>query len=85
MPNCQDVARPKLVVLLDVPADELLSRVRVRGRVCERHLTVEQLDRLRRAFQEQLHRPEVGPVLRADGHDWQAIFAEVLAAVRAME
>ncbi len=61
----QNVARPKLVVLLDAPAEELLTRVRQRGRACERHLTVEQLDRLRRAFQEQLQPAGSGP--RAPG------------------
>jgi 2-amino-4-hydroxy-6-hydroxymethyldihydropteridine diphosphokinase len=81
----QNVARPKLVVFLDAPAEELWARVRERGRAYERHLSVEQLDRIRRTFQEQLGRPDVGPVLRAHGHDWQSIFAEVLAAVRAME
>jgi 2-amino-4-hydroxy-6-hydroxymethyldihydropteridine diphosphokinase len=79
------VARPKLVVLLDAPAEELLRRVRERGRACERRLTVELLDRLRRAFCEQRSEPDVGPVLLARGNDSEAIFAEVLAAVRAME
>ncbi len=81
----QNVARPKLVVLLDAPAEELLARVRQRGRACERHLTAEQLDRIRRAVQEQVRQSEVGPVLYAGGSDQEAVFAEVLAAVRAME
>ena len=81
----QHVARPKLVVCLDAPAEELLRRVHKRGRVSEQRLTVEQLDRLRRAFFEQRNEPDVGPVLLAGGNDTEAIFAEVLAAVQAME
>jgi deoxyguanosine kinase len=81
----RNVVRPKLLVLLDSPADELLARVCRRGRVCERHLTEEQLNRIRHAVREQAARPEVGPVLRADGADREAVFAEVLAAVRGME
>ena len=81
----RDVARPKLVVLLDAPAEELLRRVRERGRACERRLTAEQLERLRRTLSEERRKPDVGPVLLAGGNDREGIFAEVLAAVRAME
>jgi deoxyadenosine/deoxycytidine kinase len=81
----QEVVRPRLVVLLDAPADELLARVRGRGRPCERRLTAEQLERIRQTVAEQTMRPDVGPVLRAGGNDPEAVFAEVLAAVRGME
>jgi 2-amino-4-hydroxy-6-hydroxymethyldihydropteridine diphosphokinase len=81
----QNVTRPRLVVLLDSPAEGLLTRVHERGRACEQRLTVEQLDRIRRAVQEQVGQPDVGPVLRAHGNDQEAIFAEVLAAVQGME
>ena len=81
----RDVVRPKLIVLLDAPAEELLARVRGRGRGCERRLTAEQLDRIRQAVREQAGRPELGPVLHAGGDDREAVFAEVLAAVRGME
>jgi deoxyadenosine/deoxycytidine kinase len=80
----QNVARPKLIVLLDLPAENLLARVHCRGRACERRLTEEQLDRIRQAVWEQANQPDVGPVLRAAGNP-EAIFAEVLAAVRGME
>lgn len=79
------VTQPKLIVWLDAPADALLARVRRRGRPCERRLTVEQLDRIRRAVRVQVEQPELGPVLRAPTNDADAVFAEVLAAVRAME
>ena len=61
------VVRPKLIVLLDSPAEELLARVHHRGRECERRLTKEQLDRIRQAVREQAGRPELGPVLRRRG------------------
>ncbi len=72
-------------MLLDAPAERLLARVRRRGRGCERHLTVEQLQRIRQSVIEQAGRPELGPVLRLDGDDPEAVFAETLAAVKGME
>jgi 2-amino-4-hydroxy-6-hydroxymethyldihydropteridine diphosphokinase len=81
----RDVVRPKLLVLLDWPADELCDRVARRGRTCERHLTVEQLDRIRHAVCQQASQPDIGPVLRVGDGDSDAVFAEVLAAVRGME
>jgi 2-amino-4-hydroxy-6-hydroxymethyldihydropteridine diphosphokinase len=81
----QTVAAPRLIVLLDAPADELLARVRRRGRPCERHLTVEALARIRQAILQEAERPGVGPVLRAGGDDAETVFAEVLAAVQGME
>ena len=59
--------------------------MRGRGRGCERRLTAEQLDRIRQAVREQAGRPELGPVFHAAGDDPEAVFAEVLAAVRGME
>jgi 2-amino-4-hydroxy-6-hydroxymethyldihydropteridine diphosphokinase len=81
----QTVVRPRLVVLLDAPADELVRRIHGRGRECERRLTVEQLQRIRQAVIDQAARPDVGPVLRGCDEDSDAVFAEVLAAVRGME
>jgi 2-amino-4-hydroxy-6-hydroxymethyldihydropteridine diphosphokinase len=78
------VVAPRLIVLLDAPADELLARVRQRGRPCERHLTVEALARIRQTVLQEAERLGVGPVLRPSGDDPQAVFAEVLAAVQGM-
>jgi 2-amino-4-hydroxy-6-hydroxymethyldihydropteridine diphosphokinase len=83
-PSRRAVAAPRLVVLLDAPADELRARVGRRGRHCERHLTVEALERIRQEVIAEVKRPGVGPVLWADD-DPEAAFAEVLAAVRGME
>jgi deoxyadenosine/deoxycytidine kinase len=79
------VVQPKLIVLLDAPSEQLLSRVRRRGRRCERHLTREQLGRIRQAIEEQAGRPGLGPVLHLGDEDPAAVFAEVLAAVQGME
>jgi deoxyadenosine/deoxycytidine kinase len=81
----REVVPPKLIVWLDPATEELLARVRRRGRTCERHLTREQLDRIRQALREQVSQPGLGPVLRAPSGDPEAVFAEVLAAVRGME
>ena len=79
------VARPRLVVLLDAPAETLLDRVRGRGRSCERRLTVAQLERIRREVAEQAGRPGQGPLLRFQDEDLESISAEVLAAARSTE
>jgi 2-amino-4-hydroxy-6-hydroxymethyldihydropteridine diphosphokinase len=81
----QNVVQPKLIVVLDAPADELLARVHRRGRACEKHLTREQLERIRQAIRQQAAQPNLGPVLWSNGQDQQAVFAEALAAVRGME
>jgi 2-amino-4-hydroxy-6-hydroxymethyldihydropteridine diphosphokinase len=81
----QTVVRPRLVVLLDAPADELSARVRQRGRACERRLSVEALSRIRHEVLKEVERPDVGPVLRTSGDDAEAVFAETLAAVQGME
>jgi len=79
------VLRPKLIVLLDAPANELLSRVRRRGRDCERRITEASLERIRQEVRTQAGLPDLGPVLRIDNDDSEAAFGEVLAAVRGME
>ena len=79
------VVQPKLIVVLDSPADQLLAGVRRRGRECERRLTYEQLDRIRQTVRQQAGRPGLGPVLQMTGDEPETVFAEVLAAVRGME
>jgi len=81
----QNVVRPRLVVALDLPAEELLARVGQRGRTCEKPLTLEQLDRIRREVLEQIQQPETGPVLRIAAENRETALNEVLAAVRGME
>ncbi len=79
------VAAPRLTVLLDGPADQLLARIGSRGRSCERRLTQEQLERIRQAVVRRTFGPDAGPVLRLGAADREAAFNEVLAAVRGME
>ncbi len=81
----ETVVRPRLIVLLDAPVDELVNRIRNRGRQCEQRLTAAQLDRIRQAVIDQAAGADVGPVLRGGDDDPNAVFTEVLAAVRGME
>ncbi len=78
------VARPKLLVLLDAPLEELRERIRRRGRPCEQGLSPDVLERIRRAILDLAGRPGVGPVLRLAYDDPQAALVEVLAAIEAM-
>jgi len=79
------VVPPKLIVLLDAEAEELSTRVRRRGRACERPLTGVQLERIRRAVREEALRPGAGPVLQPAPATPEAVLAETLAAVQGME
>ncbi len=80
-----DVVRPKLIVLLDVPADRLLQQVRRRGRHAERDLTEERLAQIGQAISALATEPDQGPLLRLTDLNTESSFEEVLAAVRAME
>jgi 2-amino-4-hydroxy-6-hydroxymethyldihydropteridine diphosphokinase len=79
------VVCPRLVVLLECPAEELHSRVVGRGRRFERGLSAGQLEQIGLAIAEQTTAPDRGPVLRLTNNDPQAAFEEVLAAVEAMQ
>jgi len=81
----RDVAKPRLVVLLDLPGETLMDRLHQRGRTCEQSLTAAPMERIRQALIDEVRRPDVGPVLRLTNDDHEAVFAEVLAAVQAME
>ena len=78
------VIRPRLLVVLNVSGDELLRRVRHRGRTAEQGLTAVQLERIATEIRRQAAGPEVGPVLHAPDGDPQAAEMEVLAALAAM-
>lgn len=78
------VILPKLTVLLEAPAEQLLARVRQRGRRCERHLRAEQLERIALAIREETTMADRGPVLRVTDGGTDAALHEVLAAVMAM-
>jgi len=80
----QSVVRPKLLVVLDVPADELHRRVEARGRRYESHLTSDQLERIRMEVLAEAAKPGVGPVLRLADMTIEAAAEETLAAMDAM-
>jgi deoxyadenosine/deoxycytidine kinase len=63
------VVRPKLIVLLELPTDEALERIRYRGRRCELNLTARQLDRIAQAILAQATQPNQGPLLRLASDD----------------
>jgi 2-amino-4-hydroxy-6-hydroxymethyldihydropteridine diphosphokinase len=78
------IVRPRLLVVLDLPEERLLERIRTRGRPCEQRLTAAQLGRIRSEIAAQTRQAAVGPVLRIDNANHEAAFAEALAAVQAM-
>jgi 2-amino-4-hydroxy-6-hydroxymethyldihydropteridine diphosphokinase len=80
-----EVVRPKLLVLLDAPAEQLWQRVVRRGRRGERDLSQQQLEQIRRSVLAQATQPHQGPVLQLVSDDFEEVFGEVLAAVEAME
>ena len=77
------VVRPRLTVLLRAPIEALLARIQTRGRPGEELLTIEQLQRIERALENQAAKVE-GPVLRLDALDKKAAIVELAAAVEAM-
>jgi 2-amino-4-hydroxy-6-hydroxymethyldihydropteridine diphosphokinase len=79
------VVRPKLVVVLDVPAERLLERIARRGRPAEQNLSQQQLERIRQAVLAQAAQPDQGPLLQLANDDFEEVLGEVLAAVEAME
>ncbi|MGA2035761.1 MAG: 2-amino-4-hydroxy-6-hydroxymethyldihydropteridine diphosphokinase [Thermoguttaceae bacterium] len=80
----RQVVRPRLIVLLEASADELVGRVRSRGRPCERRLSGPQLERIGDRVREEATRPGQGPLLRLPSGDAQAACVEVRAALEAM-
>jgi 2-amino-4-hydroxy-6-hydroxymethyldihydropteridine diphosphokinase len=80
----RSVARPKLLVLLDAPTDELLARINRRGRRGETSLTIEQIERIRQSIFGQAALPDVGPVLRIASLGPEEPLAEAIAAIESM-
>ena len=81
----RDVVPPKLTVLLDAPLDQLLDRIRRRGRPCEMGLGPEVLERIRQAILARAGQPGRGPVLRLTYDEPRPALDEVLAAIDAMK
>jgi 2-amino-4-hydroxy-6-hydroxymethyldihydropteridine diphosphokinase len=80
----RNVVQPKLLVLLDAPAEALMDRIRRRGRRGEQSLAPAQLERIRQALLDQVSQPGLGPVLKTSSTDMESALKEVLAAIQAM-
>lgn len=80
----REVARPKLVVMLDASTDVLFERIAKLGRAIAACWTREALDRLGEAFDACLRRPDVGPVLRLTDSSPEEALRELAAAAEAM-
>ena len=78
------VARPKLIVLLDLPPQRQRERTLRRGRPYERRLSRSVFDHTAQAILDEIAKPNVGPVLRLTDDDPDAMLAEIVAAVEAM-
>lgn len=81
----RSVVRPKLVVMLDRPTNELLRRIGTLGPLAVRCWTRDKLDLLREAIEACLRRVDVGPVLRLADPSPQQELQEILAAAEAMK
>jgi deoxyguanosine kinase len=78
------VVRPKLVVLLDAPAERLLRHIAQRGRPGEQRLGIERLEQLRSVLQARASATDVGPMMHLAEEDLEQRVGEVLGAVEAM-
>jgi 2-amino-4-hydroxy-6-hydroxymethyldihydropteridine diphosphokinase len=76
------VVRPRLIVLLEPPAEEVLRRLGSRSG--SPAWTAEQVERTAAAITAAALQPGQGPLLRLPGADPAAAVAEVLAALEAM-
>jgi len=78
------VVSPKLLVLLDMPADRLIHRLASRGRPGDAVLTADRLSHLRHRLRDLAARPDQGPVLELDAGDPDWAVAEITAAIETM-
>ena len=78
------VIQPKLTVLLDVATDRLIRRIKRRGCREADGVMSERLEAIRQALLRLVDRQGHGPVMWLADEDEDRIFAEVLAAVEAM-
>jgi 2-amino-4-hydroxy-6-hydroxymethyldihydropteridine diphosphokinase len=79
------VVQPKLLIVLEAPAEALVDRIGHRGRNGEQYLSMAQLDRIRQSILDQASQPGLGPVLKLNNSDIDSVLDEALAAIQAME
>jgi gluconate kinase len=73
------LVRPRLIVVLEPPAEPTARRERGRGR------SVAQNERITAAIVDVAQRPGQGPLLRLPGGNFEAAADEILAALEAMQ
>ena len=78
------VVRPKLIVLLEPPADQVLRGSSGRQPLRDSPWHASVIRRLHQAMLSELRGPDRGPVLYGRGDDLESARQEVLAAVEAM-
>jgi 2-amino-4-hydroxy-6-hydroxymethyldihydropteridine diphosphokinase len=81
----REIARPKLIVVLDGPAIESNREAADRDRLWECNAEVEQRERVREFILDESQAPNVGPILRLRNDDLDAATSELLAAAQAMQ
>jgi 2-amino-4-hydroxy-6-hydroxymethyldihydropteridine diphosphokinase len=79
------VARPRLIVWLDAPAEERSRRLGERGQPDERLVRDERLDQIRQTLLDRVSLPRQAPVLWLNDASPAAALREVQAAVEAMQ
>lgn len=79
------VVRPKLIVLLEAPADVLRQRIATRARPFEQSIPVERLEQIAAELDAAVCWPDQGPVLRVPMAEPGAMVAEAQAAIEAMD
>lgn len=80
----QAVVRPKLIVLLEAPAQLLRERITARARPYEQSIPIDRLYEIGQSLAAAVGWPDQGPVLRLRSAEPEAMLAEALAAIEAM-
>ena len=81
----ENVLVPKLLIVLDSQAEDLMHTIQHRGRPFEQTLTRQILEQLGAEIRRLAAQPDYGPVLWLDANNRDRWCEEVIAAVQAME
>ncbi|NLX96135.1 MAG: 2-amino-4-hydroxy-6-hydroxymethyldihydropteridine diphosphokinase [Rhodopirellula sp.] len=80
----QGVVRPKLIVLLQSPAEELLRQVPRGDEQGENNLSADLLDEIQQATRDRALQPNQGPLLLLRSDNPDRVLAEICAALDSM-
>jgi 2-amino-4-hydroxy-6-hydroxymethyldihydropteridine diphosphokinase len=80
----QRVVRPRLIVLLEAPAEVLRARIAARARPYEQSIPCARLEAIAAGLSAATGWSDQGPVLRLTAAEPEALLAEVVAAIAAM-